>query len=115
MLGWKNKRGRCGSGGNLLLYSRYKRNTGEGICNPTETRYDTYTTAGNLGCGLPCSWSISGLPAGYVIDKAFVWALVSYKSNTAPNTTVIITNPATNTNNYSASPIGTDASVCWGE
>ncbi|MBI3502205.1 MAG: hypothetical protein HY063_10445 [Bacteroidetes bacterium] len=80
-----------------------------------ETRFNTYTTAGNYGSGLPAKWNISGLPASYVVDKAFVWALVSYQSATAPASTVTITNPASGISNFSASPAGTDGPKCWGE
>ena len=81
-----------------------------------ETRFNPYTTAGNYGCGLPCKWTISGLPNGYVVNKAFVWANVSYQSATAPNTAVVITNPAASTNSFSTQGIiGTDGPKCWGE
>ncbi|MBI3500213.1 MAG: gliding motility-associated C-terminal domain-containing protein [Bacteroidetes bacterium] len=82
----------------------------------TETRYNTYTTSGYYGSGFPAKWTIAGLPAGYVLDKAFVWALTGYQSATAPNGTVTITNPAAATTSYaSGGPIGTDGPKCWGE
>ena len=80
-----------------------------------ETRFDQYTTMGYYGCGLPCQWAITGIPSCYVLEKAYVWALVSYTSGTAPNATLNITNPLGGNNSYTNLPIGTDGPKCWGE
>ena len=82
-----------------------------------ETRY--FQATGTLpGCGGNCSWTITGLPSCYIIDKAFVWALVSYVNPTPPSGSVTITNPAAVTNTFApatGTAIGTDQSKCWTE
>src|ERR1051326_5349410 len=80
-----------------------------------ETRYDPYTTAGNYGCGLPCSWAISGLPTCIIPQHAYVYANVSYTEASPPVASITITNPVGNTQTYSASAIGTSVPKCWGE
>jgi len=82
-----------------------------------ETRYFG-ATASLPGCGGSCSWTISGLPAYYVVDRAYVWALTSYVDPTPPSGSVTITNPASSISTYApatGTAIGTDASKCWGE
>jgi len=80
-----------------------------------ETRFDQYTTAGNLGSGLPVTLPVSGLPASGTVLKAFVWYFVSYTEATAPSTTITLTNPASNTASMSSIIAGTSQPKCWGE
>lgn len=77
-------------------------------------RYDSYTTTGTYGCGLPCpNFTISGLPGCAVIEQAYVWFIASYDSYSGVNVTV--TNPMGTPTTVAASIIGTGGDKCWGE
>src|ERR1051326_3401679 len=80
-----------------------------------ETRFNQYTTAGNLGSGLPTTLAISGIPNCFTVDKAYVYYWVSYLSATPPTSSVDLTNPNSVTANYPATMIGQDQGKCWGE
>src|SRR5258708_1464192 len=58
------------------------------------------------GTGLPTSVAITGLPANYVIDKAYLWYTASYVALPASSTNIII-NPTSDTATYNAELIGT--------
>jgi gliding motility-associated-like protein len=80
-----------------------------------ETRYNQYTTFGNLGTGLPTTLTISGIPQCATIDKAYVYYWVSYVAATPPASSVAITNPNPTTSTIASVMIGKDQSKCWGE
>jgi len=66
------------------------------------------------GSGLPSQVTITGLPACFVVDKAFLWFTASYYSALPPASPgVNITNPSSVMNAYSASLIGQDGPKCW--
>lgn len=63
------------------------------------------------GVNQPATYSISGLPACFVVEKAYIWSSMS-GTQTAFNVTV--TNPLGNTSAYPAVCIGTGQDKCWG-
>lgn len=67
------------------------------------------------GTGFPTTISMVGLPAGFLVQKAYVYYGVSYTEVTPPPTSVVITNPALVTSTIPAVMIGDGHSVCWGE
>lgn len=78
----------------------------------TQTRTQQYSF--NMGgTGLPTTLTISGMPNCHTVKQAYVWYNVSYISNTPPNTTVNITNPAMQNAAVPATNIGTDQGKCW--
>lgn len=78
----------------------------------------TRTAAFNFnsnGTGLPTTLSVSGIPAGANILKAYVWYFVSYIAANPPTSGVDLTNPLSATTSFPAVKIGQDQSKCWGE
>ncbi len=75
----------------------------------TTTRYTT------PGTGFPATVPIAGIPAGFVVQKAYVYYGVSYTEAAAPPTSVVITNPALANSTIASIIAGTGHSVCWGE
>lgn len=80
----------------------------------TETRSQQWGFNAN-GTGLPTTCAIAGLPSCMIVDKAFVWYVVSYQEATLPSTTVTITNPNNVTSNVATTMIGSGPSKCWAE
>ena len=79
-----------------------------------ETRYNQYTTAGNIGTGVPATISISGLPATAAVVRAYLWYMVVPTETVAPtNTSVTLTNPSLQVVTHSSSLIGKSGTVCW--
>lgn len=77
-----------------------------------------YTTASNKigqrvsppGVTQPASFPIAGIPPTATIQKAFIWCDAS---GTGIPITLSVTNPASVTNNYNMTLIGTDQDKCW--
>ncbi len=67
------------------------------------------------GSGFPATIPIAGLPAGFVVQKAYVYYGASYTEPTPPATSVAITNPASVNSTIASVMIGSGHSVCWGE
>ncbi|HYG49245.1 MAG TPA: gliding motility-associated C-terminal domain-containing protein, partial [Flavobacteriales bacterium] len=67
------------------------------------------------GTGFPCPLSITGIPAGVVLDKAYLYWNVSYLSGSSTTPTVNLTNPLGTTADYNGVLIGSDGPKCWGE
>lgn len=80
-----------------------------------ETRFNQYTTAGNLGSGLPTVMTVNGIPPTATVVKAYAWYIVSYLPATTPNSSVVLTNPNSITSTIQSSIIGQDQGKCWGE
>ncbi|HLP14493.1 MAG TPA: gliding motility-associated C-terminal domain-containing protein [Flavobacteriales bacterium] len=74
------------------------------------TRYAT-----PAGTGFPCPLSISGIPAGVIIDKAYLYWNVSYLAGSSTTPTVNLTNPVGTTADYNGLHIGSDGHKCWSE
>ncbi len=66
------------------------------------------------GTGFPTTVPIAGLPAGFVVQSAFVYYGCSYTEVTPPATTVTITNPSLVSNTIASVMIGQGGDVCWG-
>lgn len=74
------------------------------------------TTRSNpAGSAFPCNLSISGIPQGVSVVKAFVWWVVSYKAGSSDTPLIMLTNPIWNSYIDTAYVIGTSGSKCWGE
>ena len=69
----------------------------------------------NNGTGNPTTVQITGLPACYIIERAYVWYTVSYQPASPANTTVTITNPVPASATYNPVIAGSGPSKCWGE
>jgi gliding motility-associated-like protein len=63
------------------------------------------------GVPQPATVSVSGLPACYYIEKAFLWCDAS---GSGTPITATITNPASVTQNFPMTNIGSDIDKCWG-
>lgn len=63
-----------------------------------------------IGAAQPCTLSISGMPSCCIIERAFLWADASGNGSAVSAT---ITNPASVTNTYPMTLIGTDVDKCW--
>jgi len=66
------------------------------------------------GTGYPTTVAIAGLPAGFVLQKAYVYYGGSYTEPTPPATSVSITNPALVNSVIASTMIGDGGDVCWG-
>ena len=66
------------------------------------------------GTGFPTTVAIAGLPAGFVVQTAYLYYGCSYTEPTPPATTVNITNPLAVNNTYASVMIGQGGDVCWG-
>jgi gliding motility-associated-like protein len=74
------------------------------------------TTRSNvIGSGFPATLAIAGLPAGVVIEKAYVHWIVSYQAGSSIAPTLVFTNPNATTNNFVGTLIGSGPPKCWGE
>ncbi|MBA3705238.1 MAG: gliding motility-associated C-terminal domain-containing protein [Bacteroidetes bacterium] len=69
------------------------------------------------GTGIPTSVTISGIPPSScnVIEIAYLYFSVSYKSATAPVASVTITNPLGASNTYNSVITGQSGDLGWGE
>ncbi len=63
------------------------------------------------GVPQPATYTITGLPACYVIERAYIWASMS---GTAVPFNVTVTNPAMVPFVYAAATVGTGPDKCWG-
>jgi gliding motility-associated-like protein len=59
----------------------------------------------------PVTMTVAGIPAGAIIDKAFLWCDAS---GTGAAITAAITNPASTTLNFPMTLIGSQPDKCWG-
>lgn len=66
------------------------------------------------GTGFPTTCAIAGLPAGFVVQKAYLYYGCSYTEPTPPATTCTITNPTPSTSTIASVMIGQGGDVCWG-
>lgn len=74
------------------------------------------TTRSNVpGSGFPAPLPIAGIPAGVVIEKAYVYWILSYHTGSSITPTLVLTNPLGATNNYAGLLIGQAGPKCWGE
>ncbi len=80
------------------------------------TRYtNTLNPPLGAGPGFPCAMpAISGIPACYVVDKAFLYWDESYQSGASTAPTLTFTNPSGTTASFPSTLIGTDGAKCWG-
>lgn len=74
--------------------------------------------AGGAGSGIPCTLSISGIPACYTIERAYLWAVGSFGiSAPAPGASVnfSITNPLGIVTASNFALAGSHNNKCWSE
>jgi len=77
------------------------------------TRYNQYSQS-TFGHGFPDTLTIAALPTSYVVSKAYLYFIESYK--TACSTPIVtFHDPAGNVHNAGTTIVGTDISACWGE
>ncbi len=76
----------------------------------TTTRYTS-----TIGTGFPTTLNIAGLPAGFTVQKAYLYYGASYTEATPPATSANVTNPALANSTIASTTIGSDVAVCWGE
>jgi gliding motility-associated-like protein len=65
------------------------------------------------GTGFPCALPITGIPSSYVVDKAFLYWIVSYTAGSSITPVVNLTNPLGATVDYPGDLIGQDEPKCW--
>ncbi|HLG36484.1 MAG TPA: PKD domain-containing protein, partial [Bacteroidia bacterium] len=75
----------------------------------------TRSASPNIGSGFPANLAIAGIPAGVVIEKAYVYWILSYHTGSSVTPTLVLTNPLGVTNNYAGALIGQAGPKCWGE
>lgn len=79
------------------------------------TRYTTCPCTYPPGTGFPSTFTLSGLPACYTVQKAFLYWMASYTEATPPATTATFVNPALATNIVAGTNVGQSVTDNWGE
>src|ERR1017187_10413259 len=79
-----------------------------------ETRYNVYAVS-TIGSGMPANVSITDLPPGALILKAYLYWQESYHLGTSDTQTVHFTNPNGNHLVVPGTLIGQDQPICWAE
>ncbi len=79
------------------------------------TRYTTCPCTYTPGTGFPATIPISGLPACFTVQKAYLYWMASYQEATPPATTASFTNPALVTTTPAGTNIGQSVTDNWGE
>ena len=68
------------------------------------------------GSNYPVTFNVNEFPSEcYVIEKAYLWWVVSNSLDNPPNPTVEVTNPASSKKTHNVTTTGTAGHKCWGE